>query len=185
MRRPEKVHGLQGPIDDAFVDGFVCVRGTGKTWHPATAKHAESTLARFSAEWTRYFRGNLVIKDDIDVSNDDIAGKNLILFGDPSSNSILAHIADALPLRWNEKEIAIAGKTFAADGHVPVMIYPNPLSPNKYVVLNSGHTFGEKDLKGTNALLYPRLGDWAILRTADATELAIVGLFDEYWNVDE
>ena len=41
------------------------------------------------------------------------------------------------------------------------MIYPNPLDPTRYVVVNSGHTFGEKEFKGTNALLYPRLGDYA------------------------
>jgi predicted esterase len=185
MRRPEKVHGLQGPIDDAFTDGFVCVRGTGKPWHEATGKYAETTLAQFEAEWSKYFRGTLPIKDDVEVTNEEIAGKNLILFGDPASNSILGHVVDALPLRWTEKEIVLAGKTVSADGHVPVLVYPNPLSPNKYVVVNSGHTFGEKDLKGTNALLYPRLGDYAILRTTESTEPVIAGLFDEMWNMLE
>jgi dienelactone hydrolase len=185
MRRPEKTHGLQGPIDDAFIDGFVCVRGTGKPWHEATGKYAAAELARFEAEWSKYFRGTLPIKDDVDVTNDELIGKNLILFGDPASNSILGHVADALPLRWTQKEIVLAGKTVSADGHVPVMIYPNPLSPNKYVVVNSGHTFREKDLKGTNALLYPRLGDYALMRTADPTEPVIAGLFDEMWNIVE
>src|SRR5687767_15243023 len=31
-------------------------------------------------------------------------------------------------------------------------------------VLNSGHTFHAKDFQGTNALLYPRLGDYALLK---------------------
>ena len=185
LRRPEKTHGLQGPIDDAFVDSFVCVRGTGRPWHEATGKYVESTLKNFEADWSKYFRGTLPIKNDVDLTNDDLANKNLILFGDPASNSILGHIVDALPLRWTEKEIVLGSKTLSADGHVPVMIYPNPLSPNKYVVLNSGHTFGAKDLKGTNALLYPRLGDYALLRTSDPTQPVIAGLFDEMWNIVE
>ncbi len=45
-----------------------------------------------------------------------------------------------------------------------MLIYPNPLNAGRYVVLNSGHTFHEADFKGTNALLYPRLGDFAILK---------------------
>jgi hypothetical protein len=185
LRRSEKTHGLQGPIDDAFVDAFLCVRGTGKPWHEATGKYAESTLKQFEADWSKYFRGTLPVKDDVDLTNDDMVNKNLILFGDPASNSILGHVVDALPIRWTEKEIVLAGKTVSADGHVPVMIYPNPLSPNKYVVLNSGHTFGAKDLRGTNALLYPRLGDYAILRTSEPTQPVIAGLFDEMWKIAE
>jgi hypothetical protein len=60
------------------------------------------------------------------------------------------------------------------------MIYPNPLNPDRYVVLNSGHTFGEKEFKGTNALLYPRMGDWAVLNKAG--EVVKAGLFDENWR---
>ena len=47
------------------------------------------------------------------------------------------------------------------------MIFPNPLNPYKYVVLNTGHTFPSEDYSKTNALLYPRLGDYAVLRMAD------------------
>ena len=62
------------------------------------------------------------------------------------------------------------------------MIYPNPLNPNKYVVLNSGHTFGEKDFKGTNALLYPRWGDYAVIEKKTGA-VKMSGLFDEHWRL--
>ena len=57
-----------------------------------------------------------------------------------------------------------------------------------YVVINSGHTFKEADLKGTNALLYPRLGDWAVIKPTPtekdpaAYEVVAAGLFDENWQ---
>ena len=71
------------------------------------------------------------------------------------------------------------------------MIYPNPLNANRYVVLNSGHTFRAADLQGTNALLYPRLGDFAILRLAPVQDDALgvsvelSGLFNDFWKLDK
>ncbi|HZT83205.1 MAG TPA: hypothetical protein VFA26_23450, partial [Gemmataceae bacterium] len=74
LRRPQKAIGQQGPIDDAFMDTFLCVRGTGRPWNPELDKYAHANLERFRAEWDRYFRGELVIKDDVDVTAADIAG---------------------------------------------------------------------------------------------------------------
>ena len=39
----------------------------------------------------------------------------------------------------------LGDKTYDAGHHVPVLIYPNPLNPKRYVVLNSGFTFREYD----------------------------------------
>jgi len=188
-QRPQKVHNMQGPIDDAFTDAFLCVRGTGKPWHEATQKYADARLERFGFEWSTYWRGQLPVKDDVDVSNEDIANRNLILFGDPSSNALIAQVLDGLPLDWSKEEICLAGKKAAADRHLPVLIYPNPLNPQRYVVLNSGHTFPTGDYLETNAMLFPRLGDYALLKLEgdgaqlQPAEVVTAGLFDEYWKV--
>ncbi|MES2789841.1 MAG: prolyl oligopeptidase family serine peptidase, partial [Planctomycetota bacterium] len=79
--------GLQGPIDDAFTAPFLCVRGTGTPWNPAVQAYSDASLARFSEEWHHYMRGALPIKDDMAVTADDLRTRNLILFGDPGSNS--------------------------------------------------------------------------------------------------
>ena len=127
-RQPQKIAGLPGPIDDAFTTPFLCVRGTGKPWHEATAEVRRANLERFAAEWNKFFRGDLPIKDDIDVTREDIATKHLILFGDPASNSLIAQVVDRLPLHWTAKSITLAGKTGSAADHVPVLIYPSPLN---------------------------------------------------------
>jgi hypothetical protein len=69
------------------------------------------------------------------------------------------------------------------------MIFPKPSTPGYgYIVINSGHTFHAADFQGTNALLYPRLGDYAILKPAPtekdpaATETVNAGLFNEFWR---
>lgn len=186
-RQPQKIVGLTGPIDDAFCDGFVCLRGSGKAWHAATDEYAKADLERFSKEWAKYLRGDLPVKDDEELTGDEVQNKHLILFGDPGSNSILAEILDALPIAWTKNEIRVAGKTYDASKHVPALIFPNPLNPAKYVVINSGHTFHAAEFEKTNALIYPRLGDWAILRLVGADTLnvepAASGLFDEFWKV--
>jgi predicted esterase len=185
---PDKRPGLTGPIDDAFTDSFLCVRGTGTAWNPAVAAYANAERERFGRNWSKYLRGELRVKDDKDVTAADIAEHSLILFGDPGSNTLLAKLLPKLPLKWTKESLTWDGKTYASSEHVPVLIQPNPANPRRYVVLNSGHTFHEDAFQGTNALLYPRLGDWAILRLTDAkkplaTETVTSGLFDEQWRL--
>lgn len=178
-----KRHGLEGPIDEAFMDAFVCVRPTGKPMSPAAGEYASRTLDQFAKNFAKYFRGDVPIKDDRNVSEADIAQRNLILFGDPFSNSLIARVLSKLPVHWTADTITLAGKKFSAAEHVPALIYPNPLNPSRCVVINSGHTFGEADLRGTNALLYPRRGDYAVVRSADGST-ALAGLFNETWQVE-
>ena len=59
---------------------------------------------------------------------------------------------------------------------------PEPLDSGHYVVLNSGLTFGAKEFQSTNALLYPRLGDYAIIRKSDGA-VVLAGIFDENWQL--
>jgi hypothetical protein len=122
LRRPEKVRNLQGPIDDAFMGAFLCVRGTGKPWHESTGRYAEAELARFRSEWSKYLRGELPVKDDVEVTAEDLATRHLVLFGDPSSNSLIEQALEGLPLRWTKKQITWGGKDYDASTHVPVLI---------------------------------------------------------------
>lgn len=179
-RNLRKVHGLQGPVDDAFMDAFLCVRPTGVAWNPVAEAWAAKTLDVFRWNFAKWLRGDVRVKDDRTVTASDIADYNLILFGDPGSNSLIARVMAKLPIGWTKSAIAIGSERFNAADHVPVLIYPNPLNPRRYVVINSGHTFGEADFRGTNAWLYPRLGDYSVLRPDG--EIVMSGFFDENWQ---
>jgi predicted esterase len=191
QRKLEKHNGLQGPIDDAFTYPFLCVKGSGTAWHEGTQKYADASLKRFVDEWDKYFRGELQVKEDTAVTPEDLQTKQLILFGDPASNSLLGQALDALPLEWTKERLTLAGKTFSAADHVPALVYPSPFHTGLYVVLNSGHTFHAADFQGTNALLYPRLGDYAILKPAPtdkdpaAATVELAGLFDDAWRTEK
>lgn len=158
-----KRHNLQGPIDDAFMESFICVRGTGEPWSSKQQAWADWTLARFEREFDQWLRGRIRIVDDSDVTEEMIASSHLVLFGDPGSNTLLAKVAKKLPmLHWEAATFQIDGRTFSTDDHGLSMIYPNPLNPRRYIVINSGHTFHEKDFKASNSWLFPRLGDVAV-----------------------
>ncbi len=189
--------GLQGPIDDAFTSRFLCVRGTGKAWHPETQAWADARLDQFAKTWRKYFRGDLPLKNDVDVTEDEAANCHLILFGDPGSNSWIAKALPKLPMTWTEETIQLGSLSVNAREHVPVLINPSPFAPagKHYVVLNTGHSFGEAEIAAVNYLLFPRLGDWAILKSdielvnkTDAklfVDPAVVecGYFDEDWRL--
>jgi hypothetical protein len=183
-----KIHGLTGPIDDAFTDAFVFVRPTGKPMHPAVGKWVDSEMQRAFPQWRTVFRGEAPVRDDQAVTDADIASKNLVLWGDPSSNSLLRRILPMLPLEWNQTSVKMGRTELSSEHHVPILIYPNPLNPAKYVVINSSFTFREGS-SVTNSQQTPKLPDWALvdLRTPPSKEapglVYDAGFFDEHWKL--
>jgi len=127
------------------------------------------------------------IKDDTSVTDEDIAGSHLVLWGDPKSNAQLARIADKLGIRWDANGIHTPAAGYPVNQFVPAFIYPNPLNPERYVVVNSGFTFREYDYLN-NARQTPKLPDWAILDiTKPMTSRAPAGItaagfFGEQWE---
>ncbi len=187
--RLHKRHNLQGPIDDAFMEAFVCVRGTGNPWSAKQQAWANWTLDRFSREFDKWLRGKVPTVDDKGVTEEMILRKNLVLFGDPGSNSVLAKIVDKLPIDWTENGLVVNGEDYDPDTHGVSLIYPNPLNPNRYVVVNSGHTIHEKDFKASNSWLFPRLGDIAVQKFGTNSNggfdehVVWAALFDSRWNI--
>lgn len=167
-----KRRGLQGPIDDAFMDAFLCVY----------AGEMPQELKQFADVWSRYMRGDLPVREASKVTQADMAKYHLVLWGTPATNALLGKIAPKLPIRWTNGSFAIADQRYSEKLFTLQLIAPNPLAPGRYVVLNSGHTFGVKEFVGTNALLYPRKGDWAIVRKENG-EVVQSGLFNSDWRL--
>jgi len=182
-----KRHGVSGPIDDAFMDAFLFVSPSGKALNEKVAAWTKSERERAVFEWRRQFRGDAPMKADAQVTEADIALRNLVLWGDPSSNAVLARIADRLPIKWTAEGLTVDGRTYAAGEHAPVLVYPNPLNPSRYVVINSGFTYREYDYLN-NARQVPKLPDWAVidLRTPPDSmspgKVVDAGFFDDTWG---
>jgi pimeloyl-ACP methyl ester carboxylesterase len=179
-----KTHALQGPIDDAFLDPFLLVRPTGTPWNAAANQDALRRLEHFDHMWAMDYRAHPRIKDDKDVTAEDFAKYNVVLFGDPGSNKWIAKVAGSLPLKWTKQSITVAGNSYPSGENLPVLAYPNPLSPHHYVVLNTGLTIADNDYNGDYAM--PRFGDIAILKITDTPEppeIVWANLFDESWKL--
>ena len=180
LKRP----GVQGPIDDAFTGAFFCVVPTGVPWNPAVGRWSDERFARFRDDWAQYLRGDVRVKKDVDVTDDDLSSANVIAFGDPGSNRLLARMLPKLPMNWTRDSFTLEGKTYASADHAPVLITRNPINPSRYLVVNSGPTFGAREFQGTNALLYPRLGDFAVFQTGGREGVVeSSGYFDEGWSL--
>ncbi len=95
-----KVHRLQGPIEDAFTDAFLVVRGSGQPWNDSVQSYTNQRFDSFNSEFAKWMRGDIRVKSDSAVSASDIANYNLVLFGDPGSNSLIAKVVGSLPIQW-------------------------------------------------------------------------------------
>jgi hypothetical protein len=183
-----KKHGLQGPIDDAFMDRFIFVRPTGTGANEAVNNWINAEMKRAITQWRALFRGEAIVKNDDEITAEDIASSNLILWGDAASNNLLAKIANDLPIRWTSDKIQVGAQMYSASQHIPILIYPNPLNPNCYIVLNSGFTFREADHL-SNARQNPKLPDWAIVNITtppsprSVGKIVRAGFFGERWEL--
>lgn len=187
-----KRHGLQGPIDDAFMDSFIFVRPTGKCRNEAIDAWSKAELDRAIEHWRRHFRGRARVKNDVDLTDADIAEANLVLWGDDQANAVWKRIADKLPIRYLGDDLVVGSgrvaRSYDAAHHAPILIYPNPLNPNRYVVANSSFTFREYAYLN-NARQVPMLPDWAIVDLREKPgavrpgRIAEADFFGEQWEV--
>lgn len=184
VKRP----GLQGPIDDAFMDSFVMVVPTSHGLNEKVEAWVKSEQERAIKEWRKQFRGEARVVKDTELTTDEIASANLVLWGDPSSNEVIRKIADKLPIKWNSEGVQLGAKNFHANQHVPALIYPNPLNPARYVVVNSGVTYREYDYLN-NARQVAKLPDYAIIdisvppNSRYAGKIVTADFFDEHWRL--
>lgn len=183
-----KKPGLQGPIDDAFTAPFLFVLPDRPCLSPATEAWTQHEIAYQTARWKWLMRGDLRSRKASEVSADDIRRYHLILWGDSTANELTAKVLPKLPIQWNKDGVTAGTRSFSGPHLIPALIYPNPLYPERYVVLNSGLTFRESH-SSTNSLQNPKLPDWAVidLRTPPDDEspgrIEAAGFFSESWQL--
>src|SRR2546429_1850713 len=83
-------------------------------------------------------------------------------------------MTDKLPIPWDAEAVRVGKKSFASNDHLPALIYPNPLNPTRYVVLNSGFTFAHPRLS-SNADQTPKLPDYAVVDIDGSPSVGVAG----------
>ncbi len=183
LKRP----GLSGPIDDAFFDPFLFVTPTGKSSNDKVSKWVECEQAYAITRWKSLMRGEPRVKRDVEVTADDMARYHVVAWGDAESNQLLARLLKSkTPVAWDKSSVRIGKESWPSGEHVPVAIMPNPESPDRYLVINSGLTFRDAHDK-TNSLQNPQLPDWSVInintpRSASASgQITAAGFFNDHW----
>ena len=158
----------------------------------ATDKWARIEADHFLVRWRSLMRGDAILRKASEVTEQDIKDCHLNIWGTPSTNSLLRRllvskgVSDVIT--WNDKVLKIGNQEGPVGSSVPVLCYPNPLNPSRYIILNSGLTFREAHDK-TNSLQNPKLPDWAILDIVQAPSAESAGkviaadFFDSHWQV--
>ncbi len=176
---------LCGPCEDAMNYPFLCVKGTQGT--EADRRRVGEMFDRWVKDWDAFADGFPRQKDDTQVTKEDVARYNLILFGEPSTNRIIARIAARLPIKIEDHKYQLNGKTYAGDDLGLVMIYPNPENPEKYVLIYAGELYGRKC--GINHK-HDLLPDFLIFKADeffdhdDTNKYVLGGFFDRNWQID-
>ncbi len=184
--------GLQGPVSDFLMDSFICVRPTGTPQHPLANDYAKAAVDRFAKSFSKWLRGDIRIKNDTEITKEDIANNHIVVFGDAGSNGVLAQIASRLPIQWDKTGVHVGKKNFDANDHLPAFICPNPFNSRRYLVVNCGdNLLSTRELRKTVALSWQQLADYDVLKLSKESSGEIKGtsvaqgLFDENWKVSE
>ena len=171
--------GVEGPIVDAFRSRHIWVYGTAGAGEPELARRRAEveTAAAWSTTRTRV---NIAveIKADRDVTAEEIAGANLLLFGTRATNTLVARFATRLPMELNPG---------AAD-YGMLLIAP---SDGRYVVVSSGLPWwtgadnvdrGGYRFAPAPYRLLSTFGDYLVFKGGIDRVLA-EGRFDRDWNL--
>lgn len=162
---------LVGPISDAYWWGLAPANGTrrlllvyGTQGDPedneATRKMAEEKQVDFMET------SNLVleIKKDVEVNEEDIENRELLIIGNPKCNSLLAKINDKLPIKVEGDAIVAGDRRYEGKDKGAIMAVPNPLNPERYVIIQLA--LSPKDFFSVPLLAPAANADYIILKRA-------------------
>ncbi|MHC4153816.1 MAG: hypothetical protein ACYST6_02655, partial [Planctomycetota bacterium] len=119
---------LHGPIWDAFADPYVVVWGSSSR---------DEEFCSISAEVAKSLANGAPCFSDTNMPENLIDTHNLILLGTAGSNKWLSRICGKLPVEIEQGRITADGRRCEGRDMGFILIYPNPINSEKYVVVLS------------------------------------------------
>lgn len=183
----KKTAALCGPVRETFFAPFLLVPGTSGSGE-TTAKLADNAK-RWAVEWQAFADGVPRMKSDAQVTEEDIKRYNLVLFGDRTSNAILAKIADKLPVELDANGYRVGNERTAAKDLGLLMDYPNPLAPDRLVCVYSGEFWGDGlDINHKfdlvpDFILFKNELDSDAFEPSRTPRAVVAGSFDSQWQL--
>ncbi len=134
-----KIPGLSGPLPDVLQTCQFHVYGTGVERDTKTLKKAAQQASRgIWVQWAWDYRNPVV--PDTAVTVDMMKRCSTVLYGNTKSNSVLAKVASKLPIGIEDEAIVFQGKRYTKRDVGTRFIYPNPLAPKRYLVVQAGNS---------------------------------------------
>jgi predicted esterase len=184
VKRP----GLSGPITDVLRDPVVHVYGTRVEGEIDAMRHAAQVGAHGWPLWSLTYDAPVLPEDDVDLNV--MRTHHVVLYGTRQNSALLDRVADQLPIRVERGAIVLGDRRFDGDDVGTRFIYPNPLAPERYLVVQAGNT-ADAVVRGNN--LPDFLPDWVVYdgsTTLHRERLACVahcppaaGYFDARWRL--
>lgn len=133
-----KVDGLCGPMGDANYESQVHVYGTLVDEDVKTLKKAAQLGARgWMVAWDYTEIRHKVIPDS-ELSWEMMRNNTVFLYGNGKNNSVLAEIGEKLPIQVIDSHMVMRGKKVSGWGVGARFICPNPVAPQRYLVVATG-----------------------------------------------
>ena len=183
----KKTETIYGPAADAFTRPFIFIVGTrAKNGNDAKMILASRRAAQFQRrEWMVRADGRVEIKLDSEVTPQDIATYNLVLFGNSTVNSLIARINGRVPVNFSGQGIGAGRKRFAGVGTGAVLTFPNPLNRDRFVVILGG--LDPKSMETAGRLRLNELPDYVIFDknalAGERVRFVAAGFLDKYWRL--
>ena len=192
--RVEKTPQLCGPLREVFSDPFVMVYGRSEQGEQPDREmdgekgtESRELAIRAAVDWVRFAKGRPRIMPAEQVSDTVIEKHNLILFGTPDTNALVRKVLPGLPLEMTASHVEIRGRRYDLAKHGVWCIYPNPLNPDRYVVVNAGVRWGRGLPTNHKYDMIPDFIVYTDEKTDDGTECnkyVAAGFFDQFWQLD-
>jgi pimeloyl-ACP methyl ester carboxylesterase len=185
----KKTPDLYGPIKQAYFSPFTLVYGTKGD---STVTEMLYRQARGEAlRWWHRANGCADVLSDVELDDEVVKHRNLIVFGGPEENHFTSRIADRLPIRVEEGEILVGSARIEGEGLAAGFIYPNPLNQERFVFVRMGNDSRGLRISSSFGALYSGAGlpDFLVfdesVRTIGWGGVLCAGFFDAGWSVDE
>jgi hypothetical protein len=126
---------------------------------------------------------------DTGVTRAVVEAYNLILFGGPDRNEVTRRIDRYLPIRLLSDQVYLDGRRVAGGDVGVKFVYPNPLNPERLVVVHEGTGPDGQELSTFFRALYAGAGlpDFVVfdrrVRRRGWGGMIAAGFFDSDWQV--
>lgn len=172
IRFKRKSQYTEGPINHFFADKFMVVSG----YNP---KKSLPLIERFSYNWRYNYFGDCRIKQESQLTTDDIENNNLLIFDD-NRHSIVRKLLVNVPVSCFQDHIKISERNIPGRRLSYAFVYPNPKNNKKYILL-VGSNYDQINPEIISAL---SLQGWNDVQVLDNLNRALLSVnFDRNWHL--